>query len=1427
MTSTNDTPTGRHFAFVAYSASAAEQARLADQVAAVRRWWNPSTTDDDLFAGRPVTRAELDGLQTRLGQVPDGSVVAVYITGHGSPAYSRYRLEAADGVYDPVPMVERLIDSAAGHGLVIIDSCYAHKVEAPVKTFHGDVRRDPARDPDRTLPQVVVIVTGTADDPYQTPGFAELTSMLDEAIELLKDERYQVPASRQFLTPNELRAVLDEVAAQRVRAKAVSIVPNMVVPASQYGVEESHALPNPAYVSTRIDEYWIGRVKGAPVTDPGWYFTGRAPVMQQVVAWLADPDAEPLLVVTGARGTGKSAVLARTVTLADAGFRADPQYARLVDDVPAHLTPPDAAVDVAVDTRGRSPERVADLVLRALAGPTAPRPERSEQLSVRERVANGLLAFAGTHGRPACVVLDGIDESSDPTALVHDVLAALTRTGLPDGSPAARTIVGVRDDPRTATVLPGIKALVDHRTVRTDEDDARTEVHEYSTGLLRRSHGPYRPRPDLEAEVSRWLSRQDPPSFLNAGVVADALSRGTDIDLDDLTDGPDLVERVLPTMLRLTLAEQAASEQAAATTRTPTTACDYLAALRALALARGAGTPWRDVWPTMAAAVAGDDPPDMAKWNTVIRQVLRGPLGVFVMTAAEDGQRVFRPVHDTVTTTLTDRPATVCSEPHDQPPPAEADATVVVQARIAAALGRLVPPEDPPDPYVCRHLVGHATYGQVLTDQTIPERFLVWDTSRSVRGRLGLPLPDSPETHILSAWAAVEPHLDQIGTLDERRTALRFQLLGAPSVSGWRTWADRNVLVSTPGLLCMAVEPSMGVVVTGSVTGTIRLWSLRTGKPTGPPLSGHSDWVSAVAFGHVEGRTLLATSHSDRTVRLWDPATGEPVGEPLHGHTGVTSSLAFGTAGGRAVLATGSAYGTVGLWDPTTGETIGEPLPQRARGVVALGDVGARTVLATGNYDGTVRLWDPTTADPIAEPLHGHTREVSSVAFDTVDGRPVLATGSYDHTVRLWDATTGEAVGGPLRGHTKEVLSVAFGTVDGRSTLASGGHDRTVRLWDPATGEPLGDPLRGHTSWVSSVAFGTVDARAVLVTASDHGTVRLWDPHPDAGAGHQHSGGILSVAFDKVGSRKLMATASLDGALRLWDPATAEPVGAPLETGDWTLSVAFAKVAGRTVLAAAGTSGTVQLWDAATCEPVGAPMHGHVDAVRCVVFGTVGERTVVATASEDRTARLWDAATGAPLGEPLRGHTADVTSVAFGKAGGRTVVATASNDGTVRLWDPTTGAPVGEPLRGHAGPGPGSAEPAAVARAHPNDWVSCVAFGRAGGRTILAAGANDGTVQLWDPATGDVGGDRLHHTDWVWSVAFGRTCGRTILATGSRDGTVQMWDPGTGRPASPAIHVVASVNALTFTDGALAVATAAGVALLRPEFLDRVLRGRP
>ena len=67
--------------------------------------------------------------------------------------------------------------------------------------------------------------------------------------------------------------------------------------------------------------------------------------------------------------------------------------------------------------------------------------------------------------------------------------------------------------------------------------------------------------------------------------------------------------------------------------------------------------------------------------------------------------------------------------------------------------------------------------------------------------------------------------------------------------------------------------------------------------------------------------------------------------------------------------------------------------------------------------------------------------------------------------------------------------------------------------------------------------------------------------------------------------------------------------------------------------------------------------------------------------------------------------------------GRATLLASGSDDGTVRLWDPATGAPVGAPLTGHTGRGVrGGVQP-----------------GRA---TLLATAGDDGTVRLWDPATG-------------------------------------------------------------------------------------------
>ncbi len=123
-----------------------------------------------------------------------------------------------------------------------------------------------------------------------------------------------------------------------------------------------------------------------------------------------------------------------------------------------------------------------------------------------------------------------------------------------------------------------------------------------------------------------------------------------------------------------------------------------------------------------------------------------------------------------------------------------------------------------------------------------------------------------------------------------------------------------------------------------------------------------------------------------------------------------------------------------------------------------------------------------------------------------------------------------------------------------------------------------------------------------------------------------------------------------------------------------------------------------------------------------------------------------------------------------------TAVVSGCDDGTVRLWDTATGKPIGPPMH------------------HPAS-VFAVAYSP-DGKTVIS-GYSDGTARLWDVATGQSLGSPLRHEGAVRAVACSPN-GRTIL-TGSTDRMARLWNTATLIPiCQPSVHDDA-VTAVAFS----------------------------
>ncbi|MFE2868237.1 hypothetical protein [Embleya sp. NPDC059259] len=370
----------------------------------------------------------------------------------------------------------------------------------------------------------------------------------------------------------------------------------------------------------------------------------------------------------------------------------------------------------------------------------------------------------------------------------------------------------------------------------------------------------------------------------------------------------------------------------------------------------------------------------------------------------------------------------------------------------------------------------------------------------------------------------------------------------------------------------------------------------------------------------------------------------------------------------------------------------------------------------------------------------------------------------------------GRPLGGALRstltGLGGAVIGLAIVEVRGRACVLSGSTDGIVLLSDLATSTVLFD-LRGHGNHPVRVAACRIDGRPHAVTGTADG-LQVWDLSTGAlvreWRGHATGVESLTVAPDA----SVLVTAH-GKRLTWWDPVGGERIA------DTTL---------------ARSVGRLGLWDLDGRTHVVGCVRGEVWLwrleARRIVFvrvltrfsGDSDDRDFVTALSPVRGARrptlLIGRADGSVAmvdpsdGDRVRGlgegHIDGVTAVAMPDADGGWVVS-AGSDGTVRVWDSASG------------------RCASVLAGHTTAVPSLAGYADSAGLTVVSGGQL-GTARVWRlaPEVADEGAALGVHRGHAQSghPLRARSLAVTDAESGgfgiseSADGTVCVWDPGTG-----------------------------------------------
>ncbi|KAL0960878.1 hypothetical protein HGRIS_005892 [Hohenbuehelia grisea] len=594
-----------------------------------------------------------------------------------------------------------------------------------------------------------------------------------------------------------------------------------------------------------------------------------------------------------------------------------------------------------------------------------------------------------------------------------------------------------------------------------------------------------------------------------------------------------------------------------------------------------------------------------------------------------------------------------------------------------------------------------------------------------------------------------------------------FQFI--PTITGdlEEQWPPSETLVipTSSYIYSIALSPDDRLIASGMSNAEIQIWSAETGHAIGAALKGHQDLVRSVAFA---GERLVSGS-KDGCIIIWDIMARRPVGEALMGDGGPVCCVAV--SGNGQHLAAGFLDYTIRVWDIAEERTCTHRGSLRGHASSSKGFGGMKQVAfsldgahiaSCASGDRRIRVWDVANLTQVARIDTGVWEGVVCVAF-SMSGHDIIA--SYHDGIQVWDWASGKQISKfPVWAN-----SIAVATDGHRIAVGS---QNSVQIWDLPSGQQIGESLVGHEDIVTSVAISK-DGKRVVSCGLDK-TIRIWNTGAvsESRTKTPLAGPVTSISISPDG--QYIASGSLDKTIRIWDVAGRRQHGEPL-TGheDIVNSVAFSPN-GRLIISGSNDE-TIRIWDVVARRQVGEPLSGHEDIVRSVAFSPDGQRIV--SGSYDRPIRVWDTSSQEQIGETLTVHEDSIRSVAFSPCG--RYIASGSNDGTILVWDVAAGKQHGEALK-HS-----------VA-------VKSVVFSPDGLKII--AGYSDSMVRVWDVASRSQIGDPLDaspESSWSGSVALSSD-GQHIASVS--DHTMQIWDAVTRKKIGETLREPTRFTSVAFYD---------------------------